>query len=235
MKILAVDTASKSLSVAVSEDYHVIDEVLLNSGLTHSENLMPKIKEVLVKSQIAIDEIDLFAITSGPGSFTGLRIGISTINGFSYALRKKCVGISSLDVLAEMCKAFKGKIVPILNARRGEVYTAIYQSDGKEIRRLSEYQAIPLKELFLNLDSNEKVCFTGEGVLDYSNQLKDFFDERLVLPQGENYHISAGTLAQMAYKNREHGRPQVLPIYLRESEAVVRWKEQHPGEVINGL
>lgn len=235
MKILALDTASKSLSVAVSQDNQILDEVFINTGLTHSENLMPAVKSILERIKLSISEIDLFAVTSGPGSFTGLRIGISTINSFCYALGKVCIGIPTLDVLAEREASFLGTIVPILNARRGEVYSAIYKSDGKRLLRLSEYQAIPLTHLCEQLGENEKVLFIGEGVFDYDLTLKTYFKENLYLPSASNYHVSAATLAKLAYERKSESSNQAMPIYLRESEALVRWKIEHPGEAIDGL
>lgn len=235
MKILAIDTASKSLSVALSDNDKLLDEAIIHLGLTHSENLMPQVKQILDNNKISISDIDLFAITSGPGSFTGLRIGISTVNSFAYALKKPCIGVPSLDVLAEMCKDFTGLIIPILNARRGEVYTAIYESDGSEIKRKSEYQAISLKELVWGLGELPQICFTGEGVIDYEDELRDLLKDSLVLPSSDSYHISASTLAKLAFEKKAYASAQVMPIYLRESEAVVRWKAEHPGETINGL
>ena len=233
MNILAVDTASKSMSICIGKEDKLVAEMTLNTGLTHSEMLMPSLEDLFVKSKMMISDIDLFAVTKGPGSFTGLRIGISTINAFAYALGKKCVGIASLDVLAEQASSFFGLICPILDARRGEVYTAVYQNTNGKVERITEYQAIDLEAFLKALPQDQAICFIGEGVFSYRDKLITYSNAYLF--NDNKQHILASTLAKMAFSRKEENTLQVSPFYLRESEALIRWKQANPGENINGL
>lgn len=235
MLILAIDTASKSLSVALATETDILGEIFIDNGLTHSETLLSAIENLFSLTTRDIEQVDLFAVSSGPGSFTGLRIGISTVNAFAYSLNKPCIGVSSLDILANQCQGLEGMICPILNARRGEVYTGIYEKkvDGS-IDRLTSYQAISIDNLLDSLPNDKTVFFTGEGLIDY----KDIIVEKnmpnfKILPESY-WKISSRALVRLSYIRKDFSK-QVFPIYVRDSEAVVRWKNQNPGEIIAGL
>lgn len=235
MLILAIDTASKSLSVALAKEREVLGEIFIDNGLTHSETLLSAIENLFTLTTRDIEEVDLFAVSSGPGSFTGLRIGISTVNAFSYSLNKPCIGVSSLDILANQCQGFEGMICPILNARRGEVYTGIYEKKiNGNIDTLSSYQAISIDNLLDYLPNDKVVFFTGDGLIDYKDIILAKKNPNFRILPEYYWKISASSLIELSVNIKDFSK-QIFPTYVRDSEAVVRWKNQNPGETIAGL
>ena len=167
MNILAFDTASSSGAVAIMKDGAIIAHTQLNIGLTHSEQLLPAVDDLMQLTGMKMAQFDAIAITAGPGSFTGLRIGVSTAKGMALGLKKPLIPLSTLDVLAQNGAAVRGLIVPIMNARRKQVYTAVYRSNGQEITRQSDYQAIAIADLLQEIKAvagAPLVYFTGDGV-----------------------------------------------------------------------
>ena len=154
MKILALDSTANTSTVALLEDEHLIAQYTVNTKNTHSETLLPMVKSLLQASDTAVDEIDAFAVANGPGSFTGVRIGVATIKGLSFGRNKKCVAVSTTEALSVNLDGFDGIICPIMNARRGQVYTCIFK-DG---RALMEERCMMLDELIPMLEKyNEKI------------------------------------------------------------------------------
>ena len=172
MKILAVDSSSVTASVALVEDEKIISEFFMNAGLTHSETLAPMIDAVLKNSKTNPPEIDLFAVTTGPGSFTGLRIGVATIKAMALATNRPCIGISSLYALA-MNSEFSNSIVcACMDARRSQLYNALFRIDGEKIIRLTEDRAISVENLITELRNfDEKIEFVGDGALICYNSI----------------------------------------------------------------
>ena len=235
MLILAIDTASKSLSVALAKEREVLGEIFIDNGLTHSETLLSAIENLFTLTTRDLEEVELFAVSSGPGSFTGLRIGISTVNAFSYSLNKPCIGVSSLDILANRCQGFEGMICPILNARRGEVYTGIYEKKiNGSIDTLSSYQAISIDNLLDYLPNDKVVFFTGDGLIDYKDIILAKKNPNFRILPEYYWKISASSLIELSVNIKDFSK-QIFPTYVRDSEAVVRWKNQNPGETIAGL
>ena len=148
MKILAVDSSAKSASAAVTQDEKLVAESFVNVGLTHSETLMPMIHSVLKNAGTDIKDIDAFCVTVGPGSFTGIRIGISAVKGLAQPQNKPCFGISTLDAMAYNSEDFNGIICCVMDARCSQVYNALYKCSGKLIKRLTPDVAISLEELY---------------------------------------------------------------------------------------
>lgn len=237
MNILAFDTACSSGAVAIMKDDKIVAHTQLNIGLTHSEQLLPTIHSLMQMTGTSMDELDAVAITSGPGSFTGLRIGFSTAKGMALGLHKPLIPISTLDVLAQNGAGINGLVVPIMNARRNQVYTAIYQSNGAYLQRKSDYQAIGIAELLEEIKKIPDVTtvyFTGDGVDVFSEVIADSLGEVAVFSEGSRKYVCADMLALLAmhesnnWENLSGMRAE--PIYLRESEAVIKWREAHPGE-----
>ncbi len=164
MKILAFDTSATIASVALCEDTKLLAEYTVNNGNTHSETLLPMIEALLAQFSLSVSDIDLFAVSSGPGSFTGVRIGAATLKGLAFASDKPCVGVSTLHAIAENLSVCKGLICPVMNARRSQVYTALFRSDGKVLERLMPDSAISIAELDEKLAAfGEPVYFSGDG------------------------------------------------------------------------
>ncbi len=237
MNILAFDTASSTGAVAIMKDGTILAQSQLNVGLTHSEQLLPEVAHLMNLCHLSMKEIDAIAITAGPGSFTGLRIGFSTAKGMAIGTKAPLLPLPTLDVLAQNGKGVQGLVVPIMNARRNQVYTAIYVSTGNAIEQKSEHQAIGIDELLAQIqaqNTSDVVYFTGDGVDVFADTIRATLGERAVLAEGGRRYICADTLALLAESVYDEWRDghgmRVEPRYLRESEAVIKWREAHPGE-----
>lgn len=162
MNILAIDTSSAYLSLAVMSSGKIISRLHKKAAMMHSSILIPSIDKVLKAVRSNIEDIDVFAVSVGPGSFTGLRIGVTTIKGLAYSLNKKIVAIPTLDVIARNAKKFHGIICPILDARKNKIYSCIYKSDGKGIKKISSYMLLPMEELKGKLAEYDKIYYLGD-------------------------------------------------------------------------
>lgn len=166
MIILALDSTATVSSVAVCDGAELLCEYTLNNGNTHSETLLPMIENALASLKMDVDDVDVFACSAGPGSFTGVRIGAATIKGLAFAKDKKCVGISTLDALAENLRGVSGIICPVMNARRSQLYNALFSSDGNTLVRLCPDRAVSVDELRAELCEKyqgEPIYFCGDG------------------------------------------------------------------------
>lgn len=221
MKILSVDSSAIVASVALCEDERLLAEYTLNNKNTHSETLLPMVESILSFFSLQARDIDLFAVSSGPGSFTGVRIGTATVKGLAFAMKKPCVGVSTLEAIAYNLRFHKGLICPVMNARRSQVYTALFRSDGENIIRLTDDCAIAIAELDEILAQyGEEVALAGDGYEICVEGLKKtplrFVPERL-------RHQSAFSVAELAYKKYSDGQSdtdRALGVdYLRPSQA----------------
>jgi tRNA threonylcarbamoyladenosine biosynthesis protein TsaB len=165
MKILAIDTTGQTASAAIVEGDKLIAEFTLNYKLTHSQTIMPMIAEICEKSETKLGLVDYIACTSGPGSFTGLRIGAATAKGLALALKKEIVPVPTLDALAYNVFETDKIICPIMDARRSQVYTAFYRWENGKLCRLTEMMAISIDEVMGMAEGyGQKVIFLGDGV-----------------------------------------------------------------------
>ena len=220
MKILAVDSSSVTASVAITENGKVLAENFINNGLTHSQTLMPMVKKTINESGISVKDIDLFAITHGPGSFTGVRIGIASVKGMADALDKKCLPISTLEAIAEPLRNEDVIACAVMDARCNQVYTAIFNNG----ERLCDDKAVLIDELGEELKQyDKKIVFIGDGsVLCYDKlheiiQDCDVADEKIRYVHGE----SIGFVAENKIKNGEEpiNSANLVPFYLRLPQA----------------
>lgn len=163
MLILGIDTSGKVASCAVADNEKILCEKILYTKLTHSQVILPMVKEVLDDCGLGFDDLDGIAVANGPGSYTGLRIGIAAVKGICMgAPHIKCAGISTLESLAYNCSAFQGKIIPVMKARPKIVYAGEYLSENGSITRLSEDRVCPSDQMFSGLDTSEKIMLTGD-------------------------------------------------------------------------
>ena len=221
MKILAFDSTSLTASVAVCEDDRLLGEITLNNGNTHSETLLPMAESLFRMLSITAADIDLFASSAGPGSFTGVRIGAATVKGLAFGRNKPCVGVSTLEALAYNLRGYKGIICPVMNARRSQVYTAIFESDGKEIKRICEDMAISAVELDEKLSElGSPVYLVGDGI---DVALSNFQKTAVCDTPEESKYQSGYSVAQVALKEYKEGRSvsdrELVATYLRLSQA----------------
>jgi tRNA threonylcarbamoyladenosine biosynthesis protein TsaB len=221
MKILAVDTSALTLSVALTEDKKPVAQTTLNTGHTHSETLLPALERLMDFASWKVSDIDLFAVSEGPGSFTGVRIGVSFIKGLAFG-GKKCVGVSTLEALAYNLLGFKGIISPVMDERRGQFYNALFLSDGKTLTRLSEDRAISAEELEKELEkySDTSVYLCGDG---YEIARKMLKNENIEDTPEALLKQNAYSVAVVALKEYEKGNATddstLSPTYLRVPQA----------------
>lgn len=147
MKILALETSAKSVSCAVVEDGAPLASAYQCTGLTHSRTLLPMVDAMLKNADLTLDDINAIAIAAGPGSFTGLRIGIAAVKGLAWAADKPCLGVSTLEAMAQNAAHIDGLIVGAMDARRSQVYNAVFEAKGGELTRLTPDRAISLEAL----------------------------------------------------------------------------------------
>lgn len=164
MKILALETSATAASAAVCEDESLIAQTFQRTGLTHSATLMPMVESMLKNAGMTLQEMDLIAVAAGPGSFTGLRIGVSAAKGLAWPLDKPCAGVSTLEAMAWQLVGMEGVVCAAMDARRQQVYNALFElSDGKPVR-LTPDRAISLEELEKELAKVEKTqIMVGDG------------------------------------------------------------------------
>lgn len=164
MKILSIDSSAKSASAALTDGKHLISECFVNTALTHSRTLMPMIDNMLKQSDTDFSEIDAFCVSAGPGSFTGIRIGVAAIKGLALSNNKPCAGVSTLEAMAYNFTDENCIVCSAMDARCSQVYNAIFRCENGVVSRLCEDRALPISELLKELESyNETVYFAGDG------------------------------------------------------------------------
>ncbi len=220
MKILALDSTALVASVALCEDTERLGEITLCNGNTHSETLLPMVEFLLKRFDMTPDDVELFAASAGPGSFTGVRIGAATVKGLAFATDKPCIGVSTLDALAYNLRAHNGLVCPVMNARRKQVYTALFRAKGSTLERLMPDSAIAIEELDRILAAyDEPVRLCGDGYEITESLLKH---ETIPVPT-ELRQQSAYSVAQVARCAYERGVRttdiELSPTYLRLSQA----------------
>ena len=216
MKILAIDTSSSICSVAILEDDKLIDKNELNDGKTHSENLMPLLDEILKRNSIDIKNIDLIACCVGPGSFTGIRIGVATIKPIAEVLNIKVASVMSLEGLARNIEG-KEIIVSLIDARNNQVYCGIFD---KEYNKKEEYLADDINIVIDNLMKYEKITVVGNGAILH----KELLLQRLKNVEfSNNNNQSAENVGKIGYKKYLEKdlctADTIIPVYLRKSQA----------------
>ncbi len=203
--LLVIDSSGATLAVCVMKNNEVLASFNENTGLTHSCTLIPKIIEMIEKSNISLDDIDYYVCSNGPGSFTGLRIGISAMKGLAHAKNKKMVAVSTLDGLMHNIEEFDGLICPIIDARRKEVYTALYYNGEK----ILDDCGISLDELFEIIKEKgakkKKVIFCGDGVISYKDYIKENLGELCFFADEEKCLQNAVSVGKAALKKIEKG------------------------------
>jgi tRNA threonylcarbamoyladenosine biosynthesis protein TsaB len=227
MKILALETATLAGSIALVDDtLGLIGELKINVKIAHAERLMPSIQWLLDSSRISIEDIDVFAISIGPGSFTGLRIGLSTVKGLSYATKKPIVPVPTLDAFARTLPFCPYLICPMLDARKNEVYTGLYRWRDGLCEKIMPETAINPGELLKKV--NEPVVLMGEGAKIYKELIIDILKTRAIFAPPSKMVPSASTVAEIAVERLHQGitaDPIALtPFYIRKSEAEIHWK-----------
>lgn len=217
MKILAIDTSALTATAAILSEDRLIGEISTTTKLTHSQTIMPMIDELLKKVSIDITDIDLFACSEGPGSFTGLRIGIGTIKGLAYGLGKPVVGVSTLEALAHNIDVTDLVICPIMDARRGQVYNGLYKYNDGRLTCIEEPRALSIEELCQEL--TERTIFVGDGVNVHKEKIKELLGNKAVFASPQNLMQRAGSVAFAALNKEAVSAEDLTAVYLRKPQA----------------
>lgn len=217
MKILAVDTSALTASAAVMDDGIIKGEISYTTALTHSQTIMPMVDELLKGLSLSCDDIDLFACANGPGSFTGLRIGIGTIKGLAYGCGKKVVGVSTLEALAYNVASSGLLVAPIMDARRNQVYNALYRFHDGNIECVEPPRALSIEELAQSL--TEKTIFVGDGVKVYRDALKKLMGENAQFALPQSCLQSAASVCYAASLKEPCDVNDLAVVYLRKPQA----------------
>ena len=223
MKVLALETSAKSVSVAVTEDGKVLASSYQNIGLTHSVTLMPLLDGMLKNAGLTLKDMDLLAVAAGPGSFTGLRIGVSALKGLAWAEDKPCCGVSTLEAMAQNARTFDGTVVCAMDARRSQVYNALFRWEGGVLLRLCPDRAIGLEELTEELlsDPSPKLV-VGDGAQLCCDYLTAHGIPCRLAPENMRYQSAVGVALaaeDMAHRGETVSSRELVPTYLRLSQA----------------
>ncbi|MCI8594027.1 MAG: tRNA (adenosine(37)-N6)-threonylcarbamoyltransferase complex dimerization subunit type 1 TsaB [Oscillospiraceae bacterium] len=223
MKILALETSAVAASVAVCEDESLLAQSFQNSGLTHSKTLMPMAEDLLKNCGLALKEIDVIAVAAGPGSFTGLRIGVAAAKGLAWAADKPCAAVSTLEAMAWQTAHMDGLIVPVMDARRHQYYNALFSAEGGLLCRLTPDRAIATEELLEELKKCEKKqILVGDGAhLCYTDCKKMDIQAELAPPHlryQTAWGVARGAL-ELARADKLIPAAALAPEYHRMSQA----------------
>ena len=234
MKILALDTSGLVASAAITENGKVLAEYTLNYKLTHSQTIMPMIDEIVKMTETDLDTIDYIACSSGPGSFTGLRIGAATAKGLAHGLNKPIVAVPTLEALAYNIFGTDKFICPIMDARRKQVYNAVYVPEGKKLDVILEEDTRIIDDVLDYVkDVDCDVIFVGDAVSLYKDKIAEL-DNAIIAPASCNMQRAA-CVAALAEVYIEEGKymngAEFAPEYLRKSQAERELEEkQKAGE-----
>ena len=223
MLILAFETSAKAASVALMDDKKLLGESYQNTGLTHSQTLMVMAEDLLKQCGRTVADVTAVAVAEGPGSFTGVRIGVAAAKGFAWGGELPCYGVSTLEAMAQSLGVYQGYVCPVMDARRSQVYNALFYVNQGEVQRIRDDRAIALADLCEELQSfSEPIFLVGDGSHLTYNTLSEKIPA-LVLPPEHRMHQRATGVAILAAKKQAAGETgdgnALTPNYLRLSQA----------------
>lgn len=223
MKILAVDTSATAASVAVAEENKLIGEFSINTALTHSQTLMPMVDELLNNTGLSVNDIDAVAVNAGPGSFTGVRIGVAAVKGIAFPKNLPCVSVSTLESMAYNMLGNDCIVCSVMDARCSQVYNALFRVKGCTVTRMTDDRALSLTDLKNELQNiNEKVVLVGDGAVLCSKFLGEEL-ENIMLAPFNNRIQTASSVAYAAFEKINNGETvkadELMPVYLRLPQA----------------
>ena len=221
MKILSIDSTASSASVALAEDGHIISSAFLNVGLKHSTTLLCLVDNVLKNASLEAEDIDYFAVNVGPGSFTGVRIGVSLVKGFAFTNNAKCIPVSTLESMAYNLQSFDCYVIAAMDARCNQVYTALFDITDGKIVRLTDDDALLTNSLdFIPQNPDKPVYIVGDGAKLLYEKIGQ--DNKFIRLASENLiYQNAVSVALCAFDNinKAVDSTEILPFYLRPSQA----------------
>lgn len=223
MNLLCIDTSGPVCGTAVIRDGVVAYEASAVNKLTHSVNLMPMVQEALLRSGLTVSDVDVYAAVTGPGSFTGVRIGVSTVKGLAHGAGKPCVGVDALEALAASICAADGLICPLQDARAGQVYAAAFRPVLPPVRVLPDMaeKLDAFLDMALEMAGDRPLLFTGDGVKPNRAAIEARLGDRAVFPPAQHSFLRPAAAAMLAWEKREQAVDYLtlMPMYLRAPQA----------------
>lgn len=231
MNILAIDTSNQVLGVSILKNNHLVGEFTSNVPKTHSLRLMPAIVQLMKELNMNPSDLDKIAVAKGPGSYTGVRIGVTTAKTVAWSLNIPVVGVSSLEVLAYQGKFFNGCVCPFFDARRETVFTGLYKwTNGKLAVHFEERNILMKDWLKLIKNENQHVLFISPHIELYKDMIKEQLGDLAMIPE-EVYHIAKPShLALAGLMKKPDDTHLLVPNYLRLAEAEAKWKKEQKGK-----
>ncbi|NLN81215.1 MAG: tRNA (adenosine(37)-N6)-threonylcarbamoyltransferase complex dimerization subunit type 1 TsaB [Clostridiales bacterium] len=223
MNILAIESSAGPASCAVYRDGKLLACSSINTGLTHSQTLIPMVSDTLKNAGLDIKNIDLYAVAAGPGSFTGIRIGVAAVKGLAFTDKKPCIGVSTLAAMTRMTQGipFDGIVCAAMDARCNQVYTALFENHSGEIKRLTQDSALHLDDLKKLIEATKKnVLFIGDGSQLCYNAFGGLREGMFLAPPMLRYQNAAGVALEAAETPESAvSAEQLMPVYLRLPQA----------------
>jgi len=225
MLILGIDTATRIASVGITREAEVLAEASIEATSNHTETLLPLIADVVAQAQVSLLDVTGIGVSIGPGSFTGLRIALGTVKGLAYAMGQRVVGIPTLEALAHTVSEWEGLVCPILDARKREVYTALFRrSQNGALQMIWPAQVSRLEAMIEQI--TEPCLFLGDGVETYGPAIRAHCGMHAQLLPFANYHPRGAVVAKLAWERLAHGVSDdlatLVPAYVRPPEAVLK-------------
>jgi len=225
MRVIGIETSAATGSVALLIDGALVDERFFTSGMRHGRELVPTVDAIVAQHGLMPEDIDLFAVSRGPGSYTGIRVGVTCAKALAYALGKDVVGVPSLDVLAQNAPDSASRVYPAIDAKRKRVYFCSYRREAGRLIRHADYQAIPVQEAAAAVEPGGLVI--GDAISLYGAQFADrgaiLADDKLWLPR-------ASAVARLGVRKLLSAGPDdafsLVPIYLHRPEAEEVWEKK---------
>jgi tRNA threonylcarbamoyladenosine biosynthesis protein TsaB len=236
MRVLAIDTSNQILSVAIVVDQKIVAEYTTNVSRNHSVRLMPAIETIMQEANMDPKELEKIVVAIGPGSYTGVRIGVTTAKTFGYSLNIPVVPISSLELVAYNGLYFDGYICPFFDARRGQVYTGLYKSDGDNLK-LEKAEMNVLMEDFLNeiVQMNKKILFISNDMDIHREKISEIMGNLAIYAPTYLSYPRASLLGVIGEKRKGIDQiHELVPNYLRLVEAEAKWLEHQKRDNSNG-
>ena len=224
MLIFGIDTCCMAATAALMSEDVLVAQTVINHKKTHSQKMMPQIEEMFRAAELMPSDVGAYAAAVGPGSFTGVRIGVATAKAMAQAADKPCVAVSTLEALAFSSKFFDGIVSPILDARRGQVYNALFEGGKDGLTRICDDRALALDELLQQLKStNKPVIFMGDATLVFKDEIIAALGEQAFFaPKISNLNL-AGAVAEIGLERLKSGETteysKLVPSYIRLSQA----------------
>lgn len=233
MRVLAIDTSSNVATAAIMEDNLLLGEYILNHKKTHSQKIMTMVEQLLADLELTVQDIDIFAAAVGPGSFTGLRIGVATVKALAHAVGKRVVSVGTLEALAYNVPYTEHIIVPIMDARRNNVFTASYIWD-EGFKEIGEPEGITIEECIESCGDFLDTIFVGDGAMAHYDYIKEKLGERAIFPHGAAMNSRASSVAALAIDKAKRGETQsyleMKPYYIKKSQAEKELEEKERKE-----